>query len=194
MRHNKKINHLGRTSSHRNAMLSNMCISLIREKRIFTTVAKAKALRKVVEPIITKSKNDTTHSRRLVFQDLMGGQAAKAAVQELFQDVAQKVADRPGGYTRIIKTGYRLGDNAAMCFIELVDYNENMQKAGKAEAKPKTRRSRRGAGAKATDAAETVVAEKATPKAKAAPKAEKPAKKEAAPKAEEKETPKKDEE
>ena len=189
MRHNKKINHLGRTSSHRNAMLANMCISLIREKRIFTTVAKAKALRKVIEPIITKSKDDTTHSRRLVFQDLMGGQAAKFAVQELFQDIAQKVADRPGGYTRIIKTEFRLGDNAAMCFIELVDYNENMQKAAKADAKPKTRRSRRGTGAKATEAAaETVVAEK-----EAAPKA----KKAAAPKAKAEETqeaPKKDEE
>lgn len=177
MRHNKKINHLGRTSSHRNAMLSNMCISLIRDKRIFTTVAKAKALRKEVEPIITKSKTDTTHSRRLVFQDLMGGQAAKFAVQELFQNIAPKVAERQGGYTRIIKTGFRLGDNAAMCFIELVDFNDNMQKAGKAEAKPKTRRSRRGTGAKATEAA--AVAETA-PKAKA----EKPAK-EAAPKAEE---------
>lgn len=171
MRHNKKINHLGRTSSHRNAMLSNMCISLIRDKRIFTTVAKAKALRKEVEPIITKSKTDTTHSRRLVFQDLMGGHAAKLAVQELFQNIAPKVADRPGGYTRIIKTGFRLGDNAAMCFIELVDFNDNMQKAGKAEAKPKTRRSRRG-GAKATEA----VVEVAEPKAKkeAAPKKEAP--------------------
>lgn len=139
MRHNKKINHLGRTASHRNAMLSNMCVSLIMHKRIFTTVAKAKALRKVVEPIITKSKEDTTHSRRLVFLDLQ----SKEAVKVLFTEVAQKVADRPGGYTRIIKTGNRLGDNASMCFIELVDYNENMlkQEAKKSAAKPRTRRS-----------------------------------------------------
>lgn len=138
MRHNKKFNHLGRTSAHRNAMLSNMCVSLIMHKRIFTTLAKAKALKKVVEPIITKSKEDTTHSRRLVFQDLQD----KAAVTELFQNISQKVADRPGGYTRIIKTGNRLGDNASMCFIELVDYNENMMKEqAKATAKPRTRRS-----------------------------------------------------
>jgi len=139
MRHNKKFNHLGRTAPHRNAMLSNMCVSLIMHKRIFTTLAKAKALRKVVEPIITKSKEDTTHSRRLVFEDLQ----SKGAVQELFNNVAQKVADRPGGYTRIIKTGNRLGDNASMCFIELVDYNENMLKteSKKVAAKPRTRRS-----------------------------------------------------
>lgn len=141
MRHNKKFNHLGRKSAHRNAMLSNMCASLILSpnKRIFTTVAKAKALKKVVEPIITKSKEDTTHSRRLVFQDLQN----KAAVTELFQNISQKVADRPGGYTRIIKTGNRLGDNAAMCFIELVDYNENMLKEKKAAAKGRTRRSKK---------------------------------------------------
>lgn len=142
MRHNKKFNHLGRTNTHRNAMLSNMCASLIMHKRIFTTVAKAKALRKVIEPIITKSKEDTTHSRRLVFQDLQ----SKSAVTELFQNVSVKVADRPGGYTRIIKTGNRLGDNASMCFIELVDYNENMLKeTTKAAAKPKTRRSKKKA-------------------------------------------------
>lgn len=139
MRHNKKFNHLGRTASHRNAMLSNMCVSLIMHKRIFTTLAKAKALKKVIEPIITKSKEDTTHSRRLIFQDLQ----SKSAVTELFQNISQKVGDRPGGYTRIIKTGNRLGDNATMCFIELVDYNENMAKEQtKATAKPKTRRSR----------------------------------------------------
>ncbi|OJU34020.1 MAG: 50S ribosomal protein L17, partial [Bacteroidales bacterium 45-6] len=131
MRHNKKFNHLGRTATHRNSMLANMSISLILHKRIFTTLAKAKALRKVVEPIITKSKEDTTHSRRLVFQSLQD----KAAVTELFQNISQKVGDRPGGYTRIIKTGNRLGDNAEMCFIELVDYNENMLK-DKAAAKP----------------------------------------------------------
>lgn len=139
MRHNKKFNHLGRTSSHRNAMLSNMSVSLIMHKRIFTTVAKAKALRKVVEPIITKSKEDTTHSRRLVFQSLQD----KFAVTELFQNISQKISDRPGGYTRIIKTGNRLGDNASMCFIELVDYNDNMlkQDSKKSVAKPRTRRS-----------------------------------------------------
>lgn len=137
MRHNKKINHLGRKSAHRNAMLSNMCVSLIMHKRIFTTVAKAKALRKVVEPLITKAKEDTTHSRRLVFQDLQN----KFAVSELFQNVSQKVGDRPGGYTRIIKTGSRLGDNASMCFIELVDYNENMLKEKATTSKKRTRRS-----------------------------------------------------
>ena len=143
MRHNKKFNHLGRTSSHRKAMLSNMCASLLLSpnKRIFTTVAKAKALKKVVEPIITKSKEDTTHSRRLVFQDLQN----KTAVTELFQNISQKIADRPGGYTRIIKTGARLGDNAAMCFIELVDYNENMLKEKKTASKGRTRRSKKNA-------------------------------------------------
>lgn len=145
MRHNKKFNHLGRTSSHRKAMLSNMCASLLLSpnKRIFTTVAKAKALKKVVEPILTKSKEDTTHSRRLVFQDLQN----KTAVAELFQNISQKIADRPGGYTRIIKTGARLGDNAAMCFIELVDYNENMLKEKKAASKGRTRRSKKAADA-----------------------------------------------
>lgn len=161
MRHNKKINHLGRTSSHRKAMLANMSVSLIRDKRIFTTVAKAKALRKVIEPIINKSKDDTTHSRRLVFQDLRGGAekdntyfnkkadkrkyvyGPKEAVAELFQSIAPKIALRQGGYTRIIKTGFRLGDNAAMCFIELVDFNDDMLKAPKVAAKAKTRRSRK---------------------------------------------------
>ncbi|MDR1380017.1 MAG: 50S ribosomal protein L17 [Tannerella sp.] len=137
MRHNKKINHLGRTSSHRHAMLSNMASSLIKHKRIFTTTAKAKALRKYVEPMITKSKEDTTHSRRTVFSLLQD----KYAVTELFTVISQKVGDRPGGYTRIIKTGNRLGDNAAMCFIELVDFDENMLKDTK-KAAGKTRRSR----------------------------------------------------
>lgn len=154
MRHNKKNNHLGRKTAHRGAMLSNMATSLIMHKRIFTTVPKAKELRKFVEPIITKSKEDSTHSRRTVFSVLQ----SKQAVTELFQNVSQKVADRPGGYTRIIKTGYRLGDNAAMCFIELVDYNENMMKDGAAK-KAKTRRSRK----KATDAP---AATETTPKAK----------------------------
>ena len=139
MRHNKKFNHLGRTNTHREAMLSNMASSLIKHKRIFTTTAKAKALRKFVEPLITKSKEDTTHSRRVVFSTLQD----KFAVTELFKEVAQKIGDRPGGYTRIIKTGNRLGDNAAMCFIELVDYNENMLKDTAAKKATKTRRSRK---------------------------------------------------
>ena len=139
MRHNKKFNHLGRTHSHRDAMLSNMAISLIMHKRIFTTTAKAKALRVYVEPLITKSKNDTTQSRRIVFSYLQN----KYAVTELFGVVAQKVADRPGGYTRILKTGHRLGDNASTCFIELVDFNENMLKEKVAKKAPKTRRSRK---------------------------------------------------
>ena len=149
MRHNKKFNHLGRKTAHRSAMLSNMATSLIMHKRIFTTVPKAKELRKYVEPLITKSKEDTTSSRREVFSKLQN----KFAVTELFQNVSQKVGDRPGGYTRILKTGYRLGDNASMCFIELVDYNENMLSEGKGK-KAKTRRSRRKAtGAEAAEAA-----------------------------------------
>jgi large subunit ribosomal protein L17 len=146
MRHNYKINHLGRTSSHREAMLSNMATSLIMHKRIFTTVPKAKALRKFVEPIITRSKDDSTNSRRVVFRALQN----KQAVTELFQVVSQKVADRPGGYTRILKTGFRQGDNAAMCFIELVDFNENMLKDSSSK-KAKTRRSRRKAADKAAE-------------------------------------------
>ena len=139
MRHNNKINHLGRTHSHRDAMLSNMAVSLIKHKRIFTTLAKAKELRKYVEPLITKCKEDTTHSRRVVFQSLRD----KYAVTELFTDISQKIGERPGGYTRIIKTGNRLGDNASMCFIELVDYNDLMLKDTKAQGKAKTRRSKR---------------------------------------------------
>ena len=127
MRHNKKINHLGRTNTHRNAMLSNMACSLIKHKRIFTTVAKAKALRKFVEPLITKSKEDTTHSRRVVFSNLQD----KYAVTELFKEVSQKIGDRPGGYTRILKTGNRLGDNAAMCFIELLNKFRLIQQTNK---------------------------------------------------------------
>lgn len=148
MRHNKKINHLGRTNTHREAMLSNMASSLIKHKRIFTTTAKAKALRKYVEPLITKCKDDSTHSRRVVFSSLQD----KYAVTELFQEVSKKIGDRPGGYTRIIKTGNRLGDNAAMCFIELVDYNENMLKENVAKKAAKTRRSKK----KATTAEATV--------------------------------------
>ena len=137
MRHNKKFNHLGRTASHRKAMLSNMAISLIMHKRITTTVAKAKALKKYVEPLVTRSKDDTTNSRRVVFSYLQN----KYAVTELFKTVAPKVGDRPGGYTRIIKLGSRQGDAADVCFIELVDFDENMAKAPKAAKK--TRRSRR---------------------------------------------------
>lgn len=144
MRHGRKLNHLGRKSEHRKAMLSNMATSLILHKRIKTTVAKAKALRVYVEPIITRSKEDTTHSRRTVFSYLKN----KYSVTELFRDVAQKVADRPGGYTRIIKTGNRIGDNAEMCFIELVDYNTTYVKVAKQAAKKTTRRSKK----KASDA------------------------------------------
>ncbi|MDR1403315.1 MAG: 50S ribosomal protein L17 [Tannerellaceae bacterium] len=139
MRHNKKFNHLGRTNTHRQAMLANMASSLIKHKRIFTTTAKAKALRKYIEPIITKSKEDTTHSRRVVFSYLQD----KNAVTVLFQEISQKVANRPGGYTRILKTGNRLGDNAAMCFIELVDYNDNMLQDTKKNVAKTTRRSRK---------------------------------------------------
>ena len=138
MRHGKKVNHLGRKSEHRKAMLSNMACSLIEHKRISTTVAKAKALRVYVEPLITKSKTDSTHSRRTVFSYLKN----KEVVAELFREVAPKVVGRPGGYTRIIRTGYRLGDNAEMCMIELVDFNELM--LNNAEPKKTTRRSRRG--------------------------------------------------
>ncbi|WP_405572866.1 50S ribosomal protein L17 [Winogradskyella sp. Asnod2-B02-A] len=143
MRHGKKFNHLGRQTAHRKAMLANMACSLIEHKRINTTVAKAKALKQFVEPMITKSKTDTTHNRRIVMAKLRQTEA----VTELFRDVAQKIGDRPGGYTRIIKLGNRLGDNADMAMIELVDYNE-IYNAGKAPKKT-TRRSRRG-GSKAT--------------------------------------------
>jgi large subunit ribosomal protein L17 len=138
MRHGKKVNHLSRTASHRKAMLANMASSLLIHKRITTTVAKAKALRKYVEPLITKSKTDTTHSRRTVFSYLQD----KEAIIMLFDEVSDKVADRPGGYTRIIRTGYRLGDNAETCMIELVDYNELLLKETD-DSKSKTRRSRR---------------------------------------------------
>ena len=164
MRHNKKFNHLGRTDSHRNAMLANMACSLIKHKRITTTVAKAKALKKFVEPLITKAKDDTTNSRRVVFSNLQD----KYAVTELFKEISVKIADRPGGYTRIIKTGNRLGDNAEMCFIELVDYNENMAKEKVAKKATRTRRSKKSAAAEAAPAAET-----------AAPVAEAPATEEA---------------
>ena len=158
MRHNKKFNHLGRTASHRSAMLSNMACSLIKHKRITTTVAKAKALKKFVEPLITKSKDDTTNSRRVVFSNLQD----KIAVTELFKEISVKVADRPGGYTRIIKTGHRLGDNAEMCFIELVDYDKNMAKTATAKKTTRTRRSKKSAAeAPAAEAATTEEAPKA---------------------------------
>ena len=149
MRHNKKFNHLSRKSAHRDAMLANMTISLIMHKRIVTTLAKAKALRVYAEPLINRTKDDTTASRRLVFKHLQN----KEAVKELFSTVAAKVADRPGGYTRILKLGNRLGDNAKTCFIELVDFNEAMLSAKNQEktaAKKSTRRSRKKAAPAAT--------------------------------------------
>ena len=167
MRHNKNFNHLGRQAGHRKAMLSNMASSLILHKRIETTVAKAKAVRQFIEPLVTRSKEDTTHSRRIVFSYLK----QKEAVTELFRTIAPKIAERPGGYTRILKTGFRLGDGADMCIIEFVDFNEAYTlgvtpAAPAAEAKPKTRRSR---AKKATDSVEDATVVKA-PKAKA-PKA-----------------------
>lgn len=171
MRHNKNFNHLGRQAGHRKAMLSNMASSLILHKRIETTLAKAKAVRMFVEPLVTKSKEDTTHSRRVVFSYLK----QKEAVTELFRTIAPKIAERPGGYTRILKTGFRLGDGADMCIIEFVDFNEPYTLGitpAATEAKPKTRRSRKSA-AKKTDAVEdaTVVeGEKKAPK-NVAPKA-----------------------
>ena len=169
MRHNKKFNHLGRTASHRNAMLSNMACSLIKHKRITTTVAKAKALKKFVEPLITRSKDDTTNSRRVVFSNLQD----KYAVTELFKEISVKVADRPGGYTRIIKTGHRLGDNAEMCFIELVDYNENMAKTAAKKA-TRTRRSKKSAATAEAPTAEAAATEATATEAttEEAPKAE----------------------
>ena len=155
MRHNKKFNHLSRKKAHRDSLLANMTTSLILHKRIFTTLAKAKALRVYAEPLITRAKDDTMANRRLVFAHLQN----KEAIKELFNDVAQKIAERNGGYTRILKTGNRLGDNAKTCFIELVDYNEAMLKDKAGKPAKATRRSRR----------------KAAPKAEAAPAAEAPA-------------------
>ena len=165
MRHNKKFNHLGRTAPHRNAMLANMAISLIMHKRITTTLAKAKALKKYVEPLITRSKDDTTNSRRVVFRYLQN----KYAITELFKEVAAKVGDRPGGYTRIIKLGVRKGDAAEIAFIELVDFDENMAKTPKAEAK-KTRRSRKAAPKAEAPVTEATPVEE-TPKAETAEEA-----------------------
>ena len=146
MRHAKSINHLGRTDAHRKALMSNMATSLIMHKRISTTLAKAKELRKFVEPLVTRSKNDTTHSRRIVFAQLHN----KYAVTELFREISQKVGDRPGGYTRILKTGFRKGDNAEMCLIEFVDYNETYTQAdGGKKKSTRTRRSSKKAAPKA---------------------------------------------
>ncbi|MDE5812132.1 MAG: 50S ribosomal protein L17 [Muribaculaceae bacterium] len=144
MRHNKKFNHLSRKKAHRDALLANMTIALIQRKRIFTTLAKAKALRVYAEPLINRAKEDSMANRRLVFSYLQN----KEAVTELFREISQKIADRPGGYTRILKTGNRLGDNAKTCFIELVDYNENMLKTNEVK-KSRTRRSRRSSAPKA---------------------------------------------
>ncbi len=168
MRHQKRINKLGRTSSHRSAMLSNMAVSLIMHKRISTTVAKARELRKFIEPLVTKSKEDTTHSRRIVFASLHN----KYAVTELYREIAQKVAKRPGGYTRILKTGFRQGDAAEMCIIEFVDYNETYTVAGEAKKTTKTRRSRKSSATK--EAAAEPVAETAVeaPAAEETPAAE----------------------
>jgi len=163
MRHSRVINHLGRTSSHRKAMLANMATSLILHKRITTTTAKAKALRTFVEPLITKSKEDSTHSRRVVFSYLKD----KEAVAELFREISPKVGERPGGYTRILKTGHRLGDNADMCILELVDYNEAMLGGGEAA---KTKTTRRRKPSKKKD--EVVAAEAKAPKAQKTEKTE----------------------
>ena len=174
MRHSKKFNHLGRTASHRSAMLANMAVSLIMHKRITTTVAKAKALKKYVEPLITKAKEDSTNSRRVVFSYLQN----KEAIKELFGAVSQKVGDRPGGYTRIIKLGTRQGDAAQVCFIELVDFDEAMAKETK---KKTTRRSRKAAPKAEAAPAEAPAAEEAKAEApvEEAPAAEAPAAEEA---------------
>lgn len=169
MRHGKKFNHLGRKTGHRKALLSNMACSLIEHKRITTTVAKAKELRKYVEPLINRSKDDSTHSRRVCFSYLKN----KHAVTELFREVAPKVSNREGGYTRIIRTGFRLGDSAEMCLIELVDFNEIY---GREEKKARTRRARRGGAKKKDEAAPVAAAEEVTEApAPAAPADETPA-------------------
>ena len=163
MRHNKSFNHLSRKKAHRDALLANMTISLIKHKRIFTTLAKAKALRVYAEPLINRAKNDNMANRRLVFSYLQN----KEAVTELFREISQKIAERPGGYTRILKTGNRLGDNAKTCFIELVDYNEAMLQPKEAKKSPRTRRSKKPAPKAEAPAAEAPAAE--------APAAEAPA-------------------
>lgn len=172
MRHLKKVNHLGRTSSHRKAMLSNMAASLILHKRITTTIAKARSLRTYVEPLITKSKEDTTHSRRVVFSYLQD----KNAVNELFREVSAKIMNRPGGYTRILKTGLRHGDNAEMCIIELVDYNEGMLGTAGTKAKA-AKRSRRGSKKKTEASAKAETSETTSENAQEEVKAEAKSKK-----------------
>ncbi len=164
MRHGKKFNHLGRTASHRKAMLSNMAASLIQHKRINTTLAKAKELKKYVEPLVTRSKSDSTHNRRMVFSYLQ----SKEAVTELFREVSVKVGDRPGGYTRIIKTGHRLGDNAEMAMIELVDFNEIYSNAKK-EVKKSTRRGRSKASDEEVSKAPVAAIAAVAPEASEAP-------------------------
>ncbi len=161
MRHGDKINNLGRTASHRKALLSNLACSLIEHKRIFTTIAKAKSLRTYIEPLITKSKTDDTHNRRIVFSKLQ----SKEAVTELFGAISQKIGDRPGGYTRIIKLAPRVGDNAEMALIELVDFNEIYSNSGKAEVAKKTRRGGKPAAAKAATTAVETATETETPAA-----------------------------
>jgi len=167
MRHNKAVNHLGRQSGHRKAMLANMASSLIMKKRITTTVAKAKALKPYLEPLVTKSKNDTTHNRRVVFSYLKD----KEAVAELFRNIAPKIMDRPGGYLRILHTGFRQGDGAEMALIEFVDFNEAALASAKKEAKKTTRRSR----AKKAEEAPAAPAAEEAPAAQEAPEAEAPA-------------------
>ena len=175
MRHGKKFNHLGRTADHRRAMLANLAISLIMHKRITTTLAKAKALKKYVEPLITKAKDDSTNSRRVVFSYLQN----KEALKELFGVISEKVGDRPGGYTRVIKLGHRQGDAADIAFIELVDFDENMAKTPKAAAK-KTRRSRKAAPkAEAAPVEEAPKAEEVKAEVAEAPATEAPAEEEA---------------
>ncbi len=171
MRHQRVINHLGRTSSHRKSMLANMAASLILHKRITTTTAKAKALKTYVEPLLTKSKEDSTHSRRVVFSYIKD----KEALAELFRDISPKIADRPGGYTRILKTGNRIGDNAEMCILELVDYNEAMLGGGEAAKTKTTRRRRPSKKKEASDVAEAgaKTSKAAEAKAEKAEKAEK---------------------
>ncbi len=167
MRHRKKFNHLSRTSSHRKSLFANMATSLIMHKGIVTTVAKAKALKVFIEPLISRSKEDTTHNRRIVFSYI----SDKSAVSELFRDVAVKVAQRPGGYTRILRIANRKGDNAELCRLELVDYNENML-AAKTDTKQKAKTTRRGAAKKAVEGEVVAKAPKAPKAKKEEPKAE----------------------
>ncbi len=156
MRHGKKVNHLGRKKAHRDALMRNMALALIEHKRIFTTVAKGKALRKFLEPIVTKAKTNSTHSRRVIFSYLQN----KEALKELFDEIAVKVGDRPGGYLRIIKTGYRQGDNADMCMIEFVDFNETLLNAGAEGDDTKGKKTRRSRRKKSTDAVDNTTTSK----------------------------------